>query len=242
MLFSRLDAVISISPVDTSLIRAQSPEARVFEMPAGYALNSPTVLRSKVSDDPRFCFIGSLDYTVNRDGLEWFIDDIWPEVLEAYPAARLVVAGKSAQPLSFLSEAPGVTYLGFVGDLDRVVADSDIAIVPLRVGGGIRLKILDFLSRGLPIVSTNIGAEGLPVEHDGVKVISLANTAEEFLHCVQTLVSQEGLREEIAAAGRRLIGERFEWKGFVAQYLQLVTAMRLQAGCNVVRSGNVTPF
>ncbi len=225
VLFERLDGVVSISEVDTAMIRAQAPGARVYEMPAGYQLNRQTALRESIDDGPRLCFVGSLDYTANRDGLAWFMDSVWPALRARFPAATLQVAGRSAAAVPFLQGREGVSYHGFVSDVAQITDAADIAVVPLRIGGGIRLKILDFLSRGLPIIATRIGAEGTQVEHAGGDVLRLAEDAAQFVAQVESLQALE-TREGMAERGRALIAERYDWQPLVRRYCDWVASNR----------------
>jgi len=217
-LFDRFSGVVAISEVDSALIRRQSPQARIHEMPAGYDLQRETVLRNDLGGAPRLCFVGSLDYTANRDGLEWFAAEVWPAVRRRFPAATLTVAGRSMRPVRFLESLPGVRYLGFVDSVSEVTDVSDIAVVPLRVGGGMRLKILDFLSRGLPVVSTTIGAEGIPTRWSGRNVMRTADTADEFVSVIDALAGSAETRYSLARTGRALVAERYEWRPLVSQY------------------------
>jgi glycosyltransferase involved in cell wall biosynthesis len=223
-LFSRMDGIISISRVDTETIRRQAPDARLYEMPAGYEINRAVNQREAIGTDPRLCFVGSLDYTANRDGLGWFIAEIWPELRRSFPKATLAVAGRSATPVDFLQAVPGVTYRGFVADVSEVTDAADIAVVPLRIGGGIRLKILDFLSRGMPVISTAVGAEGTTLEHEGIPVVLVADAPAQFVERLRSLCDSARLRADMARAGRDLILARYDWSPLVAGYLDWATS------------------
>jgi glycosyltransferase involved in cell wall biosynthesis len=218
-LFEQFAGVLAISGVDRDLIQSQAPGARLYEMAAGYELQSPTALRASLEDAPRICFVGSLEYTANRDGLAWFVEQVWPALRARFPRATLTVAGRSSTPVTFLQGAPGVTYAGFVPRVEDVTDHADLAVVPLRIGGGMRLKILDFLSRGLPIVSTATGAEGIPTNWDSREVLLTADTPAGFVDAVAALAASHERRVAMAATGRELIAARYDWKPMVAGYL-----------------------
>jgi glycosyltransferase involved in cell wall biosynthesis len=203
-------------------VRAQCPTARVYEMPAGCNLQQPVILRATLADGPRLCFIGSLDYTANVDGLEWFIDAVWPVVLRRLPGATLTVAGKSATTMKFLRGAAGVRYVGYVADVASVTNAADIAVVPLRIGGGMRVKVLDFLSRGLPIVTTAVGSEGIPRIYGGREVYRVADTPTEFANQLVDLSASLVSRQQLADAGRELIAEKYSWQGLVDGFCKWV--------------------
>lgn len=228
-MFGRFDGVVSISAVDTALIRTQCPSARVYEMPAGCALNEPAPLRPDVLVDPRLCFVGSLDYTANRDGLAWFVAEVWPAIRARFPAASLTVAGRSATPVRFLEDAPGVRYVGFVASVSDVTDAADLAVVPLRIGGGIRVKILDLLSRGVPTISTTVGAEGTRVEHEGTNVVALADDAAQFVAQIARLAADPPARFAMAREGRRLIAAQYDWGPLVSAYCDWAASLPVRS-------------
>jgi glycosyltransferase involved in cell wall biosynthesis len=207
-MFGRFDGVVSISAVDTALIRRQCPSARIHEMPAGYALNEPAPLRPDMLVDPRLCFVGSLDYTANRDGLAWFVAEVWPAIRARFPAASLTVAGRSATAVRFLEDAPGVRYVGFVANV----------------------KILDLLSRGVPTISTTVGAEGTRTEHGGTKVVALADDAAQFVAQIARLASDAPARFAMAREGRRLIAAQYDWRPLVSGYCDWAASLPVRGG------------
>jgi polysaccharide biosynthesis protein PslH len=217
-LFDQFDGIISISGSETKLIHEQSPRSNVYEMPAGCELQPPVPLRADTSDGPRLCFVGSMDYTANTDGLAWFIADVWPEIRSKLPQATLTIAGKSSKPLGFLSNVAGIEYVGYVSDVATVANRSDIAVVPLRIGGGMRIKLLDFLSRGLPTIATTIGGEGIPRIVNGHEVFKVADTAGQFAQQIATLAMSLELRRGLADAGRSLISARYSWLSLVGGF------------------------
>lgn len=219
-LFSAMDGVLAISEVDAQRIRAIAPGARLTIMPAGYPLSSAVTLRPDASLAPRLAFVGYIDWAPNRDGVQWFVSTIWPDIRARWPDATLDVIGRnSGAPLP---AAAGVRYLGFVDDLGQALASVDLAVVPLRIGGGMRVKILDFLSRGLPVVSTAVGAEGIPVEHHGQRVVELAESAGDFVAVAERLLPSLERRAALARAGRQLIEEQFDWTALVRRVLDWV--------------------
>ncbi|MDT8324513.1 MAG: glycosyltransferase, partial [Bacteroidota bacterium] len=154
--------------------------------------------------------LGSLDWSPNRDAAEWFVEDIWPRVRKEIPGARCTIAG-SRPPKKLLRDAPsGVTVAGFVEDLDALYASADVMVVPLRIGGGMRIKLLEFFARGKAVVSTGIGAEGNEAR-DGEHIL-LADTAEDFAAAIVRLLRDAELARSMGAAARALVTERYSWQ------------------------------
>ena len=198
-------------------------------MPAGYSLNPPVALRRDASVAPHFAFVGFIDWAPNRDGMVWFLNNIWPSIIQRWPDAQLDVIGRNSG--AALTPAPGVRHLGFVEDLASALSKVDVALVPLRIGGGMRVKILDFLSRGLPLISTTIGAEGIPCNYLGARVYEQAEDAEDFVAAAERLLHSYESRMALAATGRRLIKERYNWSALVGSAIDWIsTAHPTHAG------------
>lgn len=220
-LFEAADGVLAISEIDAQRIRDQAPHVHIHEMAAGCDLKAHAEPRASIAADPRFCFVGSLEYTANTDGLAWFVAEVWPAIRRAYPGATLVVAGRSSSRVRFLESLPGVRYLGFVDDVRTVTDNADIAVVPLRIGGGMRVKILDFMSRGMPIVATRIGAEGIPSIYRDRPTLRLADTADEYLRQIHELLPLQQ-RVQLAGTSRELIEKKYAWTALVGEYCRLI--------------------
>jgi len=147
----------------------------------------------------RLLFFGSLFYRPNADAMRWMCEEIWPLIRARRPEARLDVAGLGQEALPRVLETPGVTFHGFVDDLDGLMRQAAALVVPLRVAGGTRIKILEAWAKGLPVVSTTIGAEGLAAK-DGVAVL-LGDTPEAFAtQCVSVLENSD-LGQRLVRAG-----------------------------------------
>ncbi|GAB4207664.1 MAG: glycosyltransferase family 4 protein [Roseiflexaceae bacterium] len=148
----------------------------------------------------------------NVDGVLWFARSIYPRIRQAAPDAPFYVVGQRPVPevRALPEEQPGIDVTGYVPDTTPYIARSACLIVPLRSGGGMRVKILEALARGIPIVSTTIGYEGIdlvPGEH-----LLVADTPEEFAAAVLRLLDDPALGARIAAAGRQRALERYDWR------------------------------
>jgi glycosyltransferase involved in cell wall biosynthesis len=154
-------------------------------------------------------FFGTLDYFPNRDGLRHFLAEVWPRLAAALPRARLRILGPHPTPDLLARRGPRVDVPGCVDDLRPHLARASVVIVPLRVGGGTRLKILEAMAMGRPVVSTTIGAEGLEVR-DGRELL-VADGAEAFTAAVRRVLEDEPLARSLGSEGRALVERRYGW-------------------------------
>jgi polysaccharide biosynthesis protein PslH len=159
--------------------------------------------------DPILLFQGVMDWYPNRDAVEFFVRGILPEIRAKCPAARFVVAGRNP-PTEFVDRFSSDTKIEFTGtvpDMRPHLASATIVVVPLRVGGGTRIKILEACAAGKPVVSTAVGAEGLELEPG--KEILLADNPTEFAHVVSDLIQNPLQRKAIAESARRAVVARY---------------------------------
>lgn len=169
-------------------------------------------------------FTGSMDWAPNSEAVLNFLDEIWPVVRRELPELHFAVVGRnpSAQ-LRARGEAEGITVTGTVPDVRPFMRQALALVVPLRVGGGTRLKILEAFAAGVPVVSTALGIEGIqavPDEH-----YLLAETATEFATQLQRIKDDAGLRQALVDAGGELVRQRYSWDaigdGLAAKYVEL---------------------
>lgn len=191
------DAVVVCSERDRDLLAGR----RVAVVPNSYdgAALSPTRRRSQ---DPVFTMVGLLVYPPNADAARFFVQQIWPRVREALPGARLELVGRHDGTLAGLGEVPGVELTGEVPELDEAFARTTAVVVPLRAGGGTRIKILEAFARGVPVVATTIGAEGLQVV-DGTSIL-IGDTPEDFARACIRLVEEPEFARRVAEAGHQV--------------------------------------
>jgi len=156
-------------------------------------------------------FTGSMDWRPNQDGIHYFLKDIYPLIKQRLPHATVTVVGrKPPQWLVDLADAiPGVIVTGTVDDVRPFIAENALYIVPLRIGGGSRLKILEAFSMEKPVLSTSIGAEGLEVE-DGSHLL-LRDGPESFAQAAIDMLSNPQRYETLGKSGRELILDKYTW-------------------------------
>jgi hypothetical protein len=155
-------------------------------------------------------FVGGMHWPPNADGAAWFAESILPAVREKAPLARFLAVGRQPpeslrQPAADFIEAPG-----YVDDPGPYWARSQVFVVPLRAGGGMRVKILDAWAQGLPVVSTTIGAEGL-IYQEGENIL-IADTPEAFAAAVVSVLNDAGLAQRLASAGRANVEQHYDWR------------------------------
>jgi glycosyltransferase involved in cell wall biosynthesis len=160
---------------------------------------------------PDILFLGGMHWPPNADGARWFAEAILPAIRAREPQARFLAVGRQPPEMLLRPEsASQIEAPGFVDDPEPYWARSQVFVVPLRAGGGMRVKILDAWAQGLPIVSTTIGAEGL--QYRAGEDILIADTPEAFAEAVLSILQNADLARRLAAAGRATVEQRYDWR------------------------------
>ena len=184
---------ISVIPiaVDTSLIQ-----------PVNLIAESNTILT-----------LGTLHYPPNADGIRWFFEQVYPIVRENFPDANLTIVGKNppADFIQFAEQNPDhVTVTGYVPDLEPYFKNAAVLVIPVRAGGGMRVRILEGLAFGEAIVTTTVGLEGIEAEPE--KEVFVGDTPQDFAKAVLQLLENFDLRCQIAKNGRDLVERKYDWR------------------------------
>lgn len=161
----------------------------------------------------RITFLGGLHWPPNAQGILWFAQQVFPKIQDKVPDAILTAIGKN--PPAGLT-GPGIETTGYVVDPMPYLAETAAFIVPLHAGGGMRVKILDAWSWGLPIVSTTIGAEGIDIE-PGSDIL-IADTAEDFAQAVIRILDDKTLSRRLSQNGRQTVLEKYNWQTVYAAW------------------------
>jgi glycosyltransferase involved in cell wall biosynthesis len=201
---------IAVSDDDARRLRALAPGARVAAMPTG--VDVEYFRPAPAADVPdRLVFSGSMDWYPNEDAILHFLEATLPRIRQARPGATLTVIGRnpSERLAAAAAAVPGVTVTGTVADVRPHIAQGAVYVVPLRVGGGTRLKIFEALAMGKAVVSTTVGAEGLDLEPDRHAI--LADDPNAFSRAVVALLEDRQRRAALGAAGRALVEARYSW-------------------------------
>jgi glycosyltransferase involved in cell wall biosynthesis len=208
--FADATRVVTVSVPDADLARKHFDARHISVVDNG--VDTSYFCPDETEREPgRILFLGSLDWRPNLDAVGQLLDHIFPAVLKAQPSARLSIVGRN--PPEWLvrraREVPNVELAGNVADVRPYLRRSGVMVVPLRVGGGSRLKILESLASGLPVVSTTVGAEGLCLE-DG-KHLTIADGVAEIAQALLATINQVGPPRAQAERGREVVLTRYDW-------------------------------
>jgi glycosyltransferase involved in cell wall biosynthesis len=204
------DGVYLCSTADEQRLLEEVPEARTTVIPnaADVEFYRPR------ADDPKpdgrtIVFFGLLSYAPNVDGVIYFVNEIWPRVAASHPDARCKIIGGSPPPALLALAGPRIEFTGFVPDLRPHLAEAAVVVVPLRLGGGTRLKIVEAMAMGKAIVSTTLGAEGIEATPD--RDIMIADDPASFASRIRSLLDDTGRAAELGHAARRLAEGKYAW-------------------------------
>lgn len=203
--------VVTVSPVDAALTREMFCVTQVSEVPTGVDVESfmPPASSAAIAD---VVFVGAMDWLPNIDGVRYFTTEILPLIRRRRPECTFAIVGRTPAHEVRAAAAGDAKILvtGTVPDVRPYFWGSRLCVVPLRIGGGTRLKIYEAMAAGIPVVSTSIGAEGLCVEHG--RNICLADTPEAFAEECVALLEDAAERRRLAAEARAMVESRFSWR------------------------------
>jgi len=206
----RYSHILTASESDAARVRAIAPGVTVSVYPNAI----PATPRPACADEsaaPVVAFSGNLEYHPNLLAVRFFRREIWPALRSRWPGLVWRLIGKNPQAVkNFTSGDSRIQVTGPVDDAVRELARTQVAVVPLLSGSGTRLKILEAWAAGLPVVSTRVGAEGLPAR-DGDNLL-LADRGPAFAAAVSRLLASPALRQSIGARGRMLVEQQFTWE------------------------------
>ncbi|MGH9436477.1 MAG: glycosyltransferase [Terriglobia bacterium] len=207
---------VAVSSQDRELLEASAPHARIRDVPTGVDVAYFSA-NGEAETPAELVFTGSMDWYPNEDAIRYFIADILPIIRRSLPRVTVTIVGRSpTQRLREEADGAGVRMTGRVEDVRPYIDAAAVYIVPLRVGGGTRLKIFEALAMAKAVVSTSIGAEGLPLR-DGEHFIQ-ADNPDAFASAVVSLIQDTKRRRALGTAGRQLMHERFAWPMVAEQF------------------------
>lgn len=212
--------VIAVSPQDAVMMKKMF-DVESFSVPTGVDLDyfrRPSGAPHKAD----LVFVGSMDWLPNSDGVNYFVSEVMPLVWRQKPDCTLAIVGRApAQDILALAQKDSrITVTGTVPDVRPWIWGASVVVVPLRIGGGTRLKIYEAMAAGTATVSTTIGAEGLDVSHPGN--IRLADLPETFANECLTLLMDRQQRDEVAATALHLVTSRYSWDAITDDFEKLL--------------------
>lgn len=198
------DGVVSITDNDARLLREMGCRKPIVAIPFGI---SPESLEN-VEVEPNSLFhLGSMDWMPNLEGIQWFLDNVWPKVHEAMPQLTLYLAGRKMPDDLMRLDMEGVKVVGEVPDAMYFIATKQINVVPLLSGSGIRVKIIEAMSAGKTVIATTIGAEGIAYTEG--RDLLVADTPEQFVQQIRRCVDDPDFCQSVGRSAYRLIAEEY---------------------------------
>jgi len=235
------DAHVVCSEREKQLLLQRQPNARIEAVGNGVDVeqHSDEAIEQACREFPHLCctgegsaggrtkvvFVGSMDYHANIDAVQFFAQDIWPRIRQARPDLELLVVGsRPTTEVLALGKLPGISVTGTVEDVRPFYRCAATVIVPARIGSGTRLKALEAMAAGVPVISTTLGVEGLQVT-PGQNVV-VADSAADFAAAVARLRAETPEWRTLSEGGRRLVAERYDW-AYLARSLRSLYAEQL---------------
>ncbi len=211
----RFHHVIAVSEKDRDLMSRMVDRSRITVVPTGVDLQQYRPVVGLQPWKPLVVFTGSMDWEANTDAMEYFCREIWPRVLAAVPEARFRIVGRTPHSRVQRLACGSVEVTGTVATVAKHLGDAAVVVVPLRIGGGTRLKIFEAMAMGKAVVSTSIGAEGLDVHHG--RDIWLADTPPDFADGIVKLLRDPVFRQTYERAAAELAAQ-YDWSTIAERF------------------------
>jgi glycosyltransferase involved in cell wall biosynthesis len=208
---------VMMSKTDADELKEMSPGVETVIVPNGVDINYFQNIQEQ--QEQAIIYTGGMNMFANKDAVMYLLSDIWPSLKSRIPEIKFYIIGQDPpkELVSLANEDSGINVLGYVDDIRPYVAKSAIYVVPLRVGGGTRLKVLDALAQGKAIVSTSIGSEGIEVTDR--KNIYLEDTAKGFADSIVELINDKDKREVLGDQARKLAVEKYAWPSIAVKLI-----------------------
>lgn len=215
----KADLLVVTSERERQILKQELPQNEIVVVSNGVDIESFTRDDATPETPHQIVFTGTMDYYPNTQAVLYFAQHCWPLVRVQIPDATWQIIGRTPPPeVQRLAQLPGVKVTGWVPDMRPHLAKAAVAIAPLQIGGGTRLKILEALSMRRAVVSTSLGCEGLAVEAS--KHLLVADQPQAFAQAVITLLQRPQLRKTLGDAGRELVEATYSWGHCGADLLQ----------------------
>ena len=215
----KFDCCVMISNKDKEMLERFNRQNYIKAIPVG--IESELLSKKKsIEENHSLAHIGTMDWYPNYDSLSWFINDVLPDLVEQFPELKLYIYGGGKSKLNIPKALKdNIIVKGYVDDLWQELLAKNLAIVPLRIGGGIRVKILEMLAAGQNVISTSIGSEGIDVKDE--THILLANNKDEFIEKITYFLNGKYDSKTIAVNGRNFIKENYTWEKIADSFDEL---------------------
>lgn len=218
---NEFDGIATITQADKLTLRQNGCSVPVVTIPFG--MDVATLEVAPQPTDLSVFHLGSMDWLPNQDGIRWLLDKVWPRVVAKFPEVTLYLAGRSMPDWLTQLQCPNVVVVGEVDDASDFVRSKSIMVVPLHSGGGMRIKIVEGLALGKPIVSTHLGAAGIDFTH-GEDLLA-ADTAEDFAQQIINLLASPTQRTQLATQARQLALRTYDNASITAKLVEFYRAL-----------------
>jgi glycosyltransferase involved in cell wall biosynthesis len=218
----RFHHIVAVSEHDRRLMSEWTDSARITVVPTGVDLQQYRPGMASAVSEPSVLFVGAMDWEPNIDAVEYFCREIWPAIQVQVPAARFRIVGRDPVRRVRRLASSSVEVTGVVPSIVDHLRQSAVVVVPLRVGGGTRLKIYEAMAAGKAVVATSVGAEGLDVHHD--QDILLADDPRAFATAVTVLLQDDDLRQRYERAAAALAA-RYDWSAIGDKFGQVLETL-----------------
>lgn len=215
----RFHHIIAVSENDRQQMLKMNPACSISVIPTGVDTRAFVVAPPASTDPPRIVFIGSMDWEPNIDAVGYFLQEIFPRIRAEFPSAMFQIVGRNPPERVQRLASASVIVTGTVPSINEYLRDASVVIVPLRIGGGTRLKIFEAMATGKAVVSTSIGAEGLDVQNG--RDLLLADDAASFTAAVSLLIRDSSVRRRYELAAAKLAAQ-FDWSNIGRQFAEIL--------------------
>lgn len=228
-IWRRFDCCIVCSSLDKKIIEEKAKKINIHVINNGVDTDYFNQ-NSYIRDKNTLVYTGEIGWYPNEDAVIYFVKNIFPLIKRKKPQTSFWIVGNNPSPRieKLIKEDNSIIVTGFVEDVREFIGKACIYVVPLRIGAGTRLKILEALSMQKPVVSTSIGCEGLKVKHN--QHLLIEDEPERFAKAVLTLLNDEDLQNSLGSKGRRLVGEKYDWRVVFKDFGQILEAIPSKKG------------
>jgi polysaccharide biosynthesis protein PslH len=203
-----IDGIAAISAEDSKRYTDMGKKKPLIPLPFGIDIGNYKPIDSEPSDKIRFFHIGAMDWKPNIEGISWFLEEIWPEMIRENPNIELHLAGRNMPNWMDSLNQQGVIIHGEVADAKAFMNEHDVMIVPILSAGGMRVKIIEGMALKKAVISTQIGAEG--IDYESGKHICIADNAEEFVATLKSITSNPERIKDLGENARKLVVDKYD--------------------------------
>lgn len=206
--FTKVDAIISITDADKEIIHQLNKTLKIFTCITGVDIKDYEVRTDIKRQENTLFYFGSMDWMPNQEAVEWFVDNCWTDILKLHPNCKFIIAGRHMPAKLKNINLPNVQCIENVADKTEFYSKYDVMLVPLLSGSGLRIKLIEGMSYGKAIVSTHIGAEGIPVETN--KEMILADTKDQFIKAIDQLLRNPEVKTSLEKQAKNFAAVNFD--------------------------------